>query len=186
MAFTKQVTLKNISMNVKQNGVLLEMELDNEISQKNIAAWQSNSDWFYITLYQVTGDSAQLSETPKPQQIRKFQPVISQESLQLGFQLQHPIEHYDISPKENTTKLLASLHYPNELLASLTDQENLGAAIKEEGMRAGLRSWLYVTGFSLTLNGLLTQGQGKTNWETIAGLSTLLATFIADKLWTDS
>ena len=45
---------------------------------------------------------------------------------------------------------------------------------------------MYITGFALTVNGLLTQEQDETNWETKIGLGTLFATYIADKLWPKS
>ena len=57
---------------------------------------------------------------------------------------------------------------------------------KELGMPQSLRSWMYITGFALTVNGLLTQEQDETNWETKIGLGTLFATYIADKLWPKS
>ena len=76
-SFAEQTMLQNITLDVKQNGILIDMELDKSIDQKNIVVWQSNSDWFYITLYQVTGDSNRLSLTLLPQGIRTFQPVIS-------------------------------------------------------------------------------------------------------------
>tara|TARA_B100001750_G_C15440723_1_gene563410 strand:- start:202 stop:834 length:633 start_codon:yes stop_codon:yes gene_type:complete len=185
-SFAEQTMLQNITLDVKQNGILIDMELDKSIDQKNIVVWQSNSDWFYITLYQVTGDSNRLSLTLLPQGIRTFQPVVSAESIQLGLHLRHPIEHYDITLDESTNRILASLHYPYDLFTSLPILNEYDTTEKKLGMNQRLRSWMYITGFSLSVNGLLTQGDGKTNWETIAGLSTLLATYIADKLWPNS
>jgi len=186
LSFAEKTTLLNITLDVKQNGILVDMELDKVIDQKNIAAWQSDSDWFYITLYQVTGDSNRLSLTLLPQGIRTFQPVVSAESIQLGLHLRYPIEHYDITQDESTNKILASLHYPYNLFTSLPIINEFDTTEKKLGMNQRLRSWMYITGFSLSVNGLLTQDDGKTNWETIAGLSTLLATYIADKLWPNS
>ena len=186
LSFAEQATLQNITLDVKQNGILINMELDKSIDQKNIVVWQSKSDWFYITLYQVEGDSNQLSLIPLPREVRTFQPVVSAESIQLGLHLRHPIEHYDITQDESTNKILASLHYPYDLFTSLPILNKYDTTEKNLGMNQSLRSWMYITGFSLSINGLLTQGDGKTNWETIAGLSTLLATYIADKLWSNS
>ena len=185
LCFSQKTTLENITLDTKQNGIIVQMKLKNSIDQKNIAAWQSDSEWFYITLYKVTGDSNQLSMTPLPKEIRKFQTIFSSESTQLGFRLRHSIEHYDITQNESANIIMISLHYPYDLFTTLPVITEYDALENKLGMPRGLRSWMYFTGFSLTVNGLLTQGKGKTNWETITGLSTLLATIIADKLWSN-
>ena len=162
------------------------MELDKSIDQKNIAAWQSDSDWFYITLYQVTGDSSKLAADKLPEGIRDFQVIISQESTQLGVRLHYPIEYYDITQGETAFQILASLHYPSDLFTALPALQQYDTMEKELGMPKSLRSWMYITGFAFTVNGLLTQEQDETNWETKIGLGTLFATYIADKLWPKS
>ena len=178
--------MQNVTLDVKQNGILIEMELEKAIDQENIAAWQSDSDWFYITLYQVTGDSSKLAADKLPEGIRDFQVIISQESTQLGVRLHHPIEYYDITQDETAYQILASLYYPSDLFTALPALQQYDTMEKELGMPKSLRSWMYITGFALTVNGLLTQEQDETNWETKIGLGTLFATYIADKLWPKS
>ena len=185
LCFANQINIRNISLEGKINGIFIKIELDQTIDPEHIAAWTSGEEWFYITLYQVQADSSQLYLVDLPRNIRKIQPVSSSESTQLGFHLRKSIEHYEIIQDKKSNTIIASLHFPNNTLAVLNSLYNNEATKNDPGITQGLRSWMYTTGFMLSMNGLLTQGQEKTNWQTTVGLSTLIITFITDKLWTN-
>ena len=150
---------------------------------KNITAWQANSGWFYITLYQVTGDSSALMPRKIPSDITDFQIIENDESLQLGIRLIKTIENHEFSSLEDENSIVASLHYSTEYLAQLDTVKKMNLGQQKKGMPPGLRNWLYITGTGLTVSGLLQDSEDRMNSQTQSGLGVLITTFLLDLIW---
>ena len=52
-----QNTLHDIRFKSKDNGIIVEFDFENTISADSIYSWQSDNDWFYFTLHNVTSDT---------------------------------------------------------------------------------------------------------------------------------
>ncbi len=158
------------------------MFLDKRIDKKNIVAWQSNSGWFYFTIFNSVTDSSNLMQIDLPDGVKSFQIEPSRQSTNIGLKINNPISHHNISIDDRKNIITISMHYPNLFLSEyIENNPSLGSLISPENS-ASYKDWMYVTGFIFTFNGLLTQDQNKTNWQTIIGLALLISTFIADKL----
>ena len=178
--------LYGIAFETKQNGLIVEFEFEKPMSPDSISAWQAGSGWFYFTLYNVVADSGDLSRIRIPQEILSFQPIISQESTQLGIRLRQSIEQYDFVKVDDPKLLLANLHYSTEKFASLPAVAKYQQERRQFSSRfIRARSWLYITGAGLTMTGLLKDESvsAENNWELVIGIVTLAATYILDKLW---
>tara|TARA_S200000501_G_scaffold379030_1_gene446862 strand:+ start:31357 stop:31842 length:486 start_codon:yes stop_codon:yes gene_type:complete len=157
--------------------------LDKKISKKNIVAWQSNSGWFYLTIFNSTADSSELMRIDLPNGVKSFQIEPSLQSTNIGLRLNNPISHHTISDNGINEIITISMHYPNLFLSEyIENNPSLGTVITPK-VSASYKDWMYISGFIFTLNGLLSQSQNKTNRQTITGLVLLISTFIADKLF---
>ena len=117
--FSQTSQLEFITLESKANGIVVQLKMDTIPDINNITAWQANSGWFYITLYQVTGDSSALMPRKIPSDITDFQIIENDESLQLGIRLIKTIENHEFSSLEDENSIVASLHYSTEYLAQL-------------------------------------------------------------------
>ena len=52
IAFAEYYSLESVNVNSKANGILVYLKVDSLPNAKNLTGWQSQNDWFYITLYQ--------------------------------------------------------------------------------------------------------------------------------------
>ena len=179
----EEILLETLHLESKANGILLHMKMDTIPDPKNITAWQANSGWFYITLYEVKGDSASLIPEDIPSGILDFQVVTNDESLQLGLRLNEPIENYEFSPNHNSKTVLATLHYSTQYLAGLDTIQEMKRTNSKKGIPDGIKKWLYLTGTGITLTGLMQTDDTGLNNQSIAGISLLLSTFLIDKIW---
>ena len=55
--YPKDILLESIELDSKSNGIIVTIDMDSTIDQENATAWQTNSGWFYITLYRAKGDT---------------------------------------------------------------------------------------------------------------------------------
>ena len=117
--------LNNISFKDKENGLMVKFTFNNPMSPDSINAWQSKTDWFYFTFYNVSGDSAYLMNTTKViDPLKSFQPIISEQSTQIGIKLKNRIETYEFFSIDNPNVINANLHYPLENFAALSSVAN--------------------------------------------------------------
>ena len=180
---SEEILLEALHLESKENGVLLHMKMDTIPEPQNITAWQANSGWFYITLYEVKGDSASIIPEDIPSSLLDFQVITNDESLQLGLRLKEPIENYEFSPNHNSKTVLATLHYSTQYLAKLDTIQEMKRPGSNKGMPDGIKKWLYLTGTGITLAGLMQSDDTGLNNQSIAGISLLLSTFLIDKIW---
>jgi hypothetical protein len=176
--------LKTVSFQGKENGLIVEFVFENPISPDSINAWQSQTDWFYFTLYNVLSDTTLLLENTllrKP--VQKFQPIIIEKSTQIGIKLKNRIESFEILRMHNNNTLNAQLYYPLENFASLSSVSAYHKEKRKFSSRfSRSKSWLLLIGSGYTLTGLMNDNQ-KMNTELKIGIGTLVFTYIIHKLW---
>ena len=183
LLYSQNGQLEFLSLESKQNGILVHLRLNQTIEMETVTAWQANSGWFYLTLYQITGDSSKLMPSVIPLDIIEFQIIVEDESTQLGLRLKEPIEHYDFSQDKTTNTMVAALHYSSEYLARLESIQHLEKANPNRGMSSKLKPWLYFTGGGLIITGLVAEDDNMLNAQTQTGLGILFTTLVMDLIW---
>ena len=176
--------LKKVSFNGKENGLIVEFIFENKISPDSINAWQSQTDWFYFTLYNVKSDTSELLTSTKIKKpVMSFQPISTDQSTQIGIKLKNKIESFDIFNANENFILNAHLHYPIENfaeLASVVAFENKEREFNSQFSRS--KSWLMLVGSAFTIAGLLNNSD-ELNTELKIGIGTLLFTYALNKIW---
>ena len=105
--FCNQVQL--ITMHKKSNGTLLRIVSSSIIDIENIAGWSGQENWFYITL-----NGTYLS--PSAVEYIEFEPPImdieiteNNESVQIGYLFERPIEDFEIFHSEASRVILVQV-----------------------------------------------------------------------------
>ena len=94
---------------------MVQRQCQHKRNYEDINAWQSNTKWFYFTIYNVSTDTSRLlRQTQTNSPILNFQPILNKQSTQIGIKLKDRVETFEIfrTNKENT--LNAHLHYSLE------------------------------------------------------------------------
>ena len=183
LAFSKPSQLESIHIESLANGIVLNLEMDSIPALENFTAWQANSNWFYITLYQVSGDSSKLALNKLPKNIQNYQVIISENSIQLGLQLYEPVDNHEFSSSEDDNFMVASLYYSSEYLSQLETIKDMDLSQKWYEISSKFRDWLYITGTGLTATGMIKDSNNRMNSQTQIGLSLLAITYMFDKIW---
>ena len=176
--------LKNVSFNGKENGLIIEFIFDAPVPPEDINAWQSNTKWFYFTIYNVSTDTSRLLEqTQTNSPVLNFQPILNKQSTQIGIKLKDRVETFEIfkTNKENT--LSAHLHYSLEKfpeLASVSNYKKKERKFNDKFSRS--KSWLLFIGSGYTITGLMNKDD-KLNNELKFGVGTLFITYLIHKIW---
>ena len=102
--------LKEVSFSGKENGLIVKFIFENKVSPDSINAWQSQTDWFYFTLYNVDSDTSKLlANTKIKKPVLNFQPILADQSTQIGVKLKNSAYVYSIgSSKKNAEQSAAS------------------------------------------------------------------------------
>ena len=180
IAFSNNIFLESLEIESKTNGILLTLKMDSIPDQKDISAWQANSGWFYITLYNVKGDTSRLMPDNLQKGILDLQFIQGDESFQIGLRLKRTIENYEFSMNTKHNRIIGSLHYSTEYLSQLDSMKKKEESQKISGLPDGIRKWLYLTGTGVTLAGTL-QNNGEKQVKT--GVIMLLFTFLFDQIF---
>ena len=153
-AYPKSIYLQDMLIESKANGLILKMHMSEIPKQEHISAWQANSGWFYITLYNVKSDGNFNLDTGSHSSIFDAQTTQQGESYQIGLNLKRQIENYEFSVSHEREYLIARLHYPVEYLASLNiESQTKKAKRKYDNDKVG-KKWLFLTGLSMTAAGM--------------------------------
>lgn len=176
--------LKNVSFQGKENGLIVEFVFEGSVSPDSINAWQSQTEWFYFTLYNVLADTTELLEyTELTRPVLSFQPIITEKSTQIGIKLKNRVESFEILRINENHILNAHLHYPLENFAELSSVSAYNKKKREFSNRfSRSKSWLLLIGSGYTLTGLMNDTK-KINTELKIGIGTLVFTYIIHKLW---
>ena len=176
--------LNNISFVAKENGMIIEFVFDSQVFPDSINAWQSNTQWFYFTIYNVLSDTAQLLEqTQVKYPVLSFQPILTEQSTQIGIKLKNSIESFEIFRTNKNNVLNAHLHYSLDNFHELSSVNAYKKKKREFSNKfSRSKSWLLLIGSGYTINGLLNDKK-ENNTELKIGISALLFTYLIHKIW---
>ena len=176
--------LKDVTFYGKENGLIVEFVFEEAVSPDSVNAWQSQTEWFYFTLYNVLADTTELLEhTELTRPVLSFQPIITEKSTQIGIKLTNRVESFEILRINEKNTLNAHLHYPLENFVELSSVRAYNNKKREFSNRfSRSKSWLLLIGSGYTLTGLMDNTK-KMNTELKIGIGTLIFTYIIHKLW---
>ena len=109
-AFPEYYILESVSAKSKTNGILVYLKVDSLPNAENLTGWQSQNDWFYITLYQCRMIKSKQILKEIDSNILDFEMIENEESLQLGIKSRESIEQFNFSLNPNTNIITTSLH----------------------------------------------------------------------------
>lgn len=179
LVFAENSRLDKILINSKKNGIILELTSNSNIENKSITGWQSNSGWFYITLYEFYGDSAIFYPKNIPDIISDFQIIKLDKSIQIGIKTSHSIDNFEYQTSNSKNKIVTILHYSNEILSSIVSNYPTMDSINSNKKLNSIKKWLYLTGITTTTSSFLYNDNLK-NLQTIAGSAIIAITIIFD------
>tara|TARA_B100000073_G_scaffold24799_1_gene19375 strand:+ start:3134 stop:3739 length:606 start_codon:yes stop_codon:yes gene_type:complete len=185
LLFANNIFINDISFHSKENGVMIDFNLSNSMSTDSINAWQSKSNWFYFTFYNVSADSNKLMKNIElVEPISELQPIVNKYSTQIGIKLKKRIESHDIMNINKNNVISAHLHYSLDNFASLASVSKYNRDKERHFTKRFQRSksWLMFIGSAVTISGLAKYDK-KPNPELSLGLATIILTFIIDKFW---
>ena len=171
LVFAENSRLDKILINSKKNGIILELTSNSNIENKSITGWQSNSGWFYITLYEFKENLNFLSENI-PDIISDFQIIKLDKSIQIGIKTSHSIDNFEYQTSNSKNKIVTILHYSNEILSSIVSNYPTMDSINSNKKLNSIK-WFYLTGITTTTSSFLYNDNLK-NLQTIAGSAILL------------
>ena len=149
--------LKDVTFYGKENGLIVEFVFEEAVSPDSVNAWQSQTEWFYFTLYNVLADTSELlvqTEIKKP--VLNFQPILTEQSTQIGIKLKNRVESFEIFKTREDNTLNAHLHYSIENFAELSSVSTYKRKKREFNSRfSRSKSWLLLIGSGYTITGLL-------------------------------
>ena len=176
--------LKDVTFYGKENGLIVEFVFEEAVSPDSVNAWQSQTEWFYFTLYNVLADTSELlvqTEIKKP--VLNFQPILTEQSTQIGIKLKNRVELYEIFRTSENNTLNAHLHYPIENFAELSSVSTYQRKKREFNSRfSRSKSWLLLIGSGYIITGLLKDSK-KMNTDLKIGIGTLVFTYIIHRIW---
>ena len=149
--------LKDVTFYGKENGLIVEFVFEEAVSPDSVNAWQSQTEWFYFTLYNVLADtSALLVQTEISKPVLNFQPILTEQSTQIGIKLKNRVESFEIFKTREDNTLNAHLHYSIENFAELSSVSTYKRKKREFNSRfSRSKSWLLLIGSGYTITGLL-------------------------------
>ena len=176
--------LKDVTFYGKENGLIVEFVFEEAVSPDSVNAWQSQTEWFYFTLYNVLADTSELlvqTEIKRP--VINFQPILTEQSTQIGIKLKNRVESFEIFKTREDNTLNAHLHYSIENFADLSSVSTYKRKKREFNSRfSRSKSWLLLIGSGYTISGLLNNTK-KMNTELKIGIGTLVFTYIIHRIW---
>lgn len=178
----KDIALQSIEIDSKSNGIIVTVTMDSSLGKNDVTAWQANSGWFYITLYRAKGDTIDLGNKNLNNTILDYQVIQGDESFQIGLRLRRNIEFHEFSFVDENT-LSISLRYSTEYFSTLDSAKGIHSREMTNGISDGLRKWLYLAGSGMIIAGSVKGKDLSSNTQTQIGITTIIATFIIDKMW---
>lgn len=184
-AFPEYSTLESVNVKSKTNGILVFLKVDSLPDSENLTGWQSQNDWFYITLYQCKMIKGKQLLKEIDSNILDFEMIENAESLQIGIKSRESIEQFNFSLNPNTNTITTSLHFSTKFFVDKHKDEIVVNHNQNGGLSRGTRTWLNVSGVSLTLSGILKKEKVSNNPQTIVGVTIVVATFLLDLILKD-
>ena len=182
MLFPKEINIESIEIDSKSNGIIVNVKMDSIIRKNDLTAWQANSGWFYITLYNAKGDTLSLKSDRFPREVIDYQLIQGDESFQIGLRLRKGIESHEFSFIDKNT-LNIPLRYSTEYFSSLDSVTKPHSQQLNSGIPDGIKKWLYLTGSGVAISGSAKGGRLSSDTQTQIGIAMILTTYIIDILW---
>ena len=178
-----QNTLNDIKFKSKDNGIIVEFDFENTISADSIYSWQSDNDWFYFTLHNVTSDTLSLmNKTSYTSPILAFQPIINDKTTQIGIRLAQRVESFELYKKNKTNSINAHLHYSLEKFNEIPIASNMNQSQREfDDSFSRSKNWMFLIGSGYVISGLVSKDEKNKNLE--IGLSTIFLTYVINKVF---
>ena len=178
-----QNALNDIRFKSKDNGIIVEFEFENTISADSIYSWQSDNDWFYFTLHNVTSDTLSLiNKTSYTSPILAFQPIINDKTTQIGIRLSQRVESFELYKKTKTNSINAHLHYSLEKFNEIPMAINKNQGQREfDNSFSRTKNWMFLIGSGYVFSGLFSKDEKNKNLE--IGLSAIVLTYIINKVF---
>ena len=178
-----QNALNDIRFKSKDNGIIVEFEFENTISADSIYSWQSDNDWFYFTLHNVTSDTLSLiNKTSYTSPILAFQPIINDKTTQIGIRLSQRVESFELYKKTTTNSINAHLHYSLEKFNEIPMAINKNQGQREfDNSFSRTKNWMFLIGSGYVFSGLFSKDEKNKNLE--IGLSAIVLTYIINKVF---
>ncbi len=177
--------IQNLSISSKKNGVSIQLRSDKPIYTTQITGWfNTSTSWYYITIYEAKGDSAQLESVKTEYPIKEVEAIHVGESLQLGFRMTIPVEQFEFYHSDFPPEVLANLRFPlSDIIATITEEKltrapHMPAVNKEETI------WpkaLYFMGAGLTGAGFLA-GEDQKGWEVPLGMGLIAVAYVYENI----
>ena len=102
---SQDLRIKNLQIESKNNGTVIQLDSNRKVNLENITAWYS-SEWFYMTIYDANADSLSLANY-KNDSLKNIEVSNSDESTQIAVQLFSEIESFEINtPNRKTLQFL--------------------------------------------------------------------------------
>ena len=98
---SQDLRIKNLQIESKKNGTVIQLDSNRKVNLENITAWYS-SEWFYMTIYDANADSLSLANY-KNDSLKNIEVSNSDESTQIAVQLFSEIESFEINTPNRKT-----------------------------------------------------------------------------------
>ena len=162
----------------KSNGIVMIMKLDTLQQTNQINAWQAKTGWFYLTVFNTKGDSADIKPDIIPKEIKVLQIIDIKESTQIGIKINEPIEDYNFIYNDYDQSITANLFYSIEYFVK---QETKNQKVKEINKNDRIpyrNNWLYRFSIFMMILGVANESGSLENSYTKAGASLFFSAFI--------
>ena len=98
---SQDLRIKNLQIESKNNGTIIQLDLNKKVNLENVTAWYS-SEWFYMTIYDANADSLSLANY-RNDSLKNIEVSNSDESTQIAVQLFSEIESFEINTPNRKT-----------------------------------------------------------------------------------
>ena len=98
---SQDLRIKNLQIESKNNGTVIQLDSNRKVNLENITAWYS-SEWFYMTIYDANADSLSLANY-KNDSLKNIEVSNNDESTQIAVQLFSEIESFEINTPNRKT-----------------------------------------------------------------------------------
>ena len=162
----------------KSNGIVMIMKLDTLQQTNQINAWQAKTGWFYLTVFNTKGDSADIKPDIIPKEIKVLQIIDIKESTQIGIKINEPIEDYNFIYNDYDQSITANLFYSIEYFVK---QETKNQKVKEINKNDRIpyrNNWLYRFSIFMMILGVANESGSLENSYTKAGASLFFSALI--------
>lgn len=177
--------VQDVAISSKKNGVSIQLRSDKPIHSTQITGWfNTSSSWYYITIFEATGDTARLESVNIEYPITEVEVMHVGESLQLGFRMAIPVEQFEFYHSNSPPEVLTALRFPlSDIMASMAEEKPARApdlpAVKQE--KTIWPKALYFMGAGLTVAGFLA-GEDQKGWEVTVGMGLIAVAYIYENI----